>query len=600
MSEVYVDSKYMGGVEDVKAFVQQFKSERRLGNLSPEINIYHDESRDEIHIESANGRLRRPLIIVENGIPKLKKEHISKLQNKDINWDDLVHQGVIEYIDAAEEENCLVAFYEEELTPAHTHLEIAPFAILSMATSLVPFANHCPGTRTHLGSKSHKQALGFYASNYPIRIDTDVSLLHYPQKPIVRSLSYEIAREEDHPTGMNAVVAILSYEGYNMDDAIILNRSSVERGLARSTYFRPYVSQELRYSGGLVDDIAIPEKDVKGYRSERDYRFLNDDGIAHVEANIEEGDVVIGKTSPPRFLSGMDEYTLSTSSRRESSTYLHHGEKGTVDMVLVTENGEGNKFVQVRVREQRVPEIGDKFSSRHGQKGIVGMLYPSSDMPYTASGIIPDIIFSPHSIPTRMTISHLLEMVGAKAGALSGRYINGTAFDSEPEEFLRHELLLHGFSENGTETMYNGLTGERFKVRIFIGPQYYMKLRYMVAGKIQSRARGPVALLTRQPTEGKAKEGGLKLGEMEKDTLVSHGASLLLKERFDSDKTTVLVCEECGLVAVHDNFKNRRVCSLCGDNVKISSVEMSYAFKLLLDELKSMLIYPQIKLEDLY
>ncbi len=600
MTEVYIDSTFVGKVEDPKSFIEQIKAERRASSITKEINVRYNAQSDEIKIELAKGRIRKPLIVIENGEPKLRKEHLEKLEKGEISWDNLVKAGIIEYIDANEEEDCLVAFFPEDLTKDHTHLEITPFAMLSLATSIVPFSNYCLATRTHGGMKSLRQALGLYTANYAVRMDTDVNLLMYPQIPISKTLMYDIANEDEHPSGQNIVVAILSYEGYNMDDAIIINKGSVDRGFARSIYFRPYVAEELRYSGGLIDEISIPDKEVKGYKSEKDYRFLNDDGIAYLEAQINPDDVLIGKTSPPRFLSGMDEYTLGTSSRRESSTAVRHGEKGTVDFVVVTENEEGNKFVQVRVRDQRLPEIGDKFSSRHGQKGVVGMLFPQTDMPFTASGIIPDVIFSPHSIPTRMTISHLIELVAGKVGCLSGRNIDATAFSSEPEKALREELKSLGFRENGSETLYNGLTGEQFKVKIFIGNQFYLKLRHMVANKIHSRATGPITLLTRQPTEGKAKEGGLRLGEMEKDTFVAHGAALLLKERFDSDKTIVPVCEECGMMAYVDKFKNRHICPICGETAEINQVEMSYAFKLLLDELKSMAVYPEIRLEDQY
>ncbi|MBU1849159.1 MAG: DNA-directed RNA polymerase subunit B, partial [Nanoarchaeota archaeon] len=347
-------------------------------------------------------------------------------------------------------------------------------------------------------------------------------------------------------------------------------------------------------------EIGIPDKEVKGYRSEHDYRYLEEDGIIFPEAKVTEGDVIIGKTSPPRFLSSMDEYNLTTSSRRESSMVLKHGEIGVVDFVVVTENSEGNKLIQVRLRDNRIPEIGDKFTSRHGQKGVISYVVPEQDVPFTADGIKPDIIFSPHGIPSRMTVSHLIELIGGKVGALSGRYIDGTIFDSEKEEDLRQELLKLGFRENGTEVLYNGITGEQYPVQIFIGDMYYLKLKHMVANKIHSRARGPIQLLTRQPTEGRAKEGGLRLGEMEKDTFVAHGASLLLKERFDSDKTIVPVCENCGIIAVYDGRKERSFCPICGDEVEISNVEVSYAFKLMLDEFKSLLVYPKLVLEGKY
>ena len=271
-----------------------------------------------------------------------------------------------------------------------------------------------------------------------------------------------------------------------------------------------------------------------------------------------------------------------------------------MDFVLITENEEGNKLISVRLRDQRTPEVGDKFTSRHGQKGVVGLIVPASDMPFSASGITPDLIFSPHGIPSRMTISHLIELIAGKVGALSGRTVDGTTFDAESEENLRKELQQLGFREDGTEIFFHGETGERMAARIYVGNIYYLKLKHMVANKIHSRARGPIQLLTRQPTEGRAKEGGLRLGEMEKDTFVAHGASLLLKERFDSDRTIVPVCENCGIVAIHNEFKNQKYCPICGDNVEISSVEVSYAFKLILDEFKTLGIYPKIQLTTKY
>lgn len=426
----------------------------------------------------------------------------------------------------------------------------------------------------------------------------DVNLMNSPQKPIVQSIMHGISQDEKHPAGQNVTVAVMSYKGYNMEDAVILNKGSIERGLGRSTYYRPISSEELRYSGGLIDEIGLPDKDVKGYRSEKDYRYIEGDGIVYPESKVKEDDVIIGKTSPPRFLSGLDDYSLSSSLRRESSSALQHGEKGIVDFVLLSENEDGNKLVQVRVRDPRIPEIGDKFTSRHGQKGIVGQIVEFSDMPFSSSGVVPDLIFSPHGLPSRMTISHMVELLGGKVGALSGRNVDGTTFNSEPEQDLRKELLNLGFKENGTETMYDGQTGEQYTVKIFVASQFYLRLKHMVANKIHSRARGPIQLLTRQPTEGRALEGGLRLGEMEKDTLASHGASLLLKERFDSDSTIFPVCEECGLFAVYDELKKVAYCPVCGENVEVSNVEMSYAFKLLLDEFKSMGIYPKLNLKN--
>ncbi len=599
-AEIYLNGKYIGEAEDPINFIENFKSERRKGSISFNCNVGYDEKANTVLLNSNEGRAVRPLIVVKDGIPMLTENHLKQLEKGDLNWNDLVKQGIIEFLDATEEENSFVAFTEKELRTEHTHLEISPMDMLGLCASLVPFANHSPTPRVNMGSKNQKQALGFYAANYLVRMDMDVNLLHSPQTPIVRTMMHDIYGDKNHPSGQNMVVAVMSYDGYNMEDAIVINKSSVDRGLARSTYYRPSVAEELRYSGGLVDEIGVPDKEVKGYKSENDYRLLENDGIIYPEAKISEGDVIIGKTSPPRFLSSLDEYNLAAATRRESSVAVSHGEKGIVDFVLITENEEGNKLVQARIRDQRIPEIGDKFTSRHGQKGIIGLLVSQTDMPFSASGITPDLIFSPHGIPSRMTISHMIELIGGKVGALAGRYIDGTTFHSEKEADLRKELLSLGFRENGVETLYNGRTGETYKAKIFIGNMYYLKLKHMVANKLHARARGPIQLLTRQPTEGRAKEGGLRLGEMEKDTFVAHGASLLLKERFDSDNTRVPVCEKCGLIAIYDSHKNRSYCPICGDNVEISDIEISYAFKLILDEFKSLCVYPKLGLANKY
>ncbi len=594
-TDVFIDGKFTGVVKNPQDFVENVIMERRMGKIPIDVNISYDEVRNVVNVETSKGRAVRPLIIVKEGKPLLTEKHIEQLKKNEISWSDLVKQGVIEYLDAAEEENALVALEKEDLTPEHTHLEVSSLDLVGLCTSMVPFGNYNHGVRMTQGSKNQKQAIGLYIANYLLRMDTDVSILHYPQYPIVASITHKLSDYDKHPSGMNLIVAIMSYEGYNMEDAIVINKGSIERGLGRSTYFKPLITEELRYSGGLIDEICIPDKEVKGYRTEHDYRFLEEDGIVYPEATLSEGDVAIGKTSPPRFLSSMDEYSLTTNQRRESSSALKHGEEGTVDFVFLTENAEGNKLVQVRLRSERIPEIGDKFTSRHGQKGVISRVVPEADMPFSATGMKPDIIFGTHGIPSRMTVSHLLECVAGKTGALSGRIIDGTLFDSEKEVDIRKELLELGFQHNGAETLYNGMTGERYKVQIFIGNMYYLKLKHMVKNKIHSRARGPIQLLTRQPTEGRAKEGGLRLGEMEKDTFVAHGTSLLLKERFDSDKTIVPVCEKSGLIGYYDAKKGGKAMSpIYGEDSEMYNVELSYAFKLMLDEFISLGVYPKM------
>jgi DNA-directed RNA polymerase subunit B' len=600
MVEVFIDNKYVGNVKDGKKFEDDIQSFRRMGKLPPEVNVRYDPKMDQVFVETSKGRAIRPLIIIKDGKSTLTDRHIEQLKNGQLSWSDLIKQGIIEYLDPTEEENALVAFYEKEITSSHTHLEISPIDILGLCTSLIPFGQYNQGVRLSQGSKNQKQAVGFYAANYFCRIDMDVNLLHYPQMPVVNTIMHDISNYAAHPSGQNVVIAVMPYEGYNMEDAVVINRGSVDRGLGRSTYYRPVVSEELRYPGGLMDEICVPDKDVKGYKTEKDYRFLEGDGIVSAESKVAEGDVIIGKTSPPRFLNSMDEYNLTGNTRRESSMTLEHGEKGVVDLVMLSENEEGNRLIQVRLREQRIPEIGDKFISRHGQKGVIGLVVPEQDIPFSESGMRPDILFNPHGLPKRMTVAHLMEMIGGRVGAMEGRYVDGTTFDSENSDDLRATLEKLGFKEDGTEVMYSSITGRAYTARIFIGNMYYQRLKHMVANKMHSRARGPIQLLTRQPTEGRAKEGGLRLGEMEKDTFVAHGASMLLKERFDSDKTIVPVCEKCGMIGVYDSRKNKSYCPICGDTVEINNVELSYAFKLFMDEIKSFGIYPKMILKSEY
>jgi DNA-directed RNA polymerase subunit B' len=540
------------------------------------------------------GRVLRPLIVVRDGKPVLTKEDIFNLNNNKMSWNDLIKQGKIEYIDAAEEDDALIALHEESLTHEHTHLEIDPVAMLGMVTSLIPFGNHDQSSRLNRGSKAPKQALGVYSTSYPIRLDTDVSILHYPQKPIVRSFIYDSI--DVYPAGQNMTIAVMTHQGYNMEDAIVLNKGSVERGLARSTYFRPYSTIELHYTGGLSDEITIPTKDVSGYKTEKTYRYLEEDGIVYLEAAMDSGEVLVGKTSPPKFLSDMGEMSIA-KVKKENSTSIRQEEKGVVDAIFITEDAEANKIIQVRTRDTRIPEIGDKFSTPHGQKGVVGAIVPETDIPFTSRGLKPDIIFNPHGIPGRMTVGYLLELIAGKVGCLSGKIIDGTAFGERNLEDLEKQLTELGFRNDGKETLYDGITGKMLEAKIYIGNMHYSKLKYMVANKIHARAAGKVTLLTRQPIEGRSKGGALRLGEMEKDALVAHGSALLLKERYDSDKVVVYCCSRCGAMAIKDKLRKKEFCPACNSS-EVEPVEISYAFKLLLEELLAMHIWTHLVLKN--
>lgn len=590
---VLVDGTPIGYAEDTN-LVEDLKKKRRSDLIPSQINVVYLPQLREIRIGTDSGRVRRPLVVVDNGKQLLTEDVLEKFENGQIKWSDVVKSGIIEYLDADEEDGSLIAMNEKDLDgKPYTHLEIAPLIILGISASLLPFGNHNRGDRVNFGAKMIGQSIGVYQSNFFMRTDTKSNVLIYPQAPLVETITTPISGLTAHPAGQNVVLAVMSYHGYNMHDALIFNRASIERGLLRSAFYRIYGAEERRYWGGQEDKVGIPEKDVRGYKSEEDYARLNEDGILAPETPVTGGDILLGKTSPMRFLSAT-ELMGGIANMRDTSIQLRPSERGVVDRVFATETINGNKLLKIAIRDMRIPELGDKFASRHGQKSVIGFIANEEDLPFSANGYTPDIILNPHSIPSRQTIGQLLEMLAGKTAALLGKKIDATAFATMSESDLRALLHSVGFRSDGKETMYNGITGEKYDVEIFIGENYYQKLDHMVANKLQARSRGPVTLLTRQPTEGKAKEGGLRLGEMEKDCLIAHGAVLTLKERFDSDKVTVPICKKDGVTCIWDKSKNAHICPLCKDT-EVVEVDMSYAFKLLLDELKTMLIYPKLK-----
>lgn len=592
-ANVFLDGRFIGTTEEPEKLVAEIREKRRRGEIPHQVNVAYLEWINEVRILTDAGRIRRPLIIVENGKPKLTKEWIEKLKNGEITWDDLIKNGIIEYLDAEEEENAYIALREEDLTPEHTHLEINPATILGLSASLIPYAEFNRGDRVNYGAKMAGQAIGIYATNYLRRVDTKSNILLYPQVPLVQTHSYRIINYDKHPGGMNIVIAFLPFLGYNMEDALVFNKSSIERGLFWSYMFRAYEAQQKRYMGGQEDVIGIPQPGIRGYAGEDAYKHLPEDGIVNPETEVESDQVLVGRMSPLRFLGSMDQFITGIENIRETSVRLRHGDKGIVDRVFVTESAEGNKLVKVIVRNLKIPEVGDKFASRHGQKGVIGLIVPQEDLPFTEEGVVPDIVFDPHGIPSRMTMGQLLEVLASKLAAISGKIIFSPPFDPYPEKKIREELNSLGYRDDGKEMMNDGRFGKMFSQPIFIGISFYQKLDHLVSNKIHARARGPVTLLTKQPTEGRSKEGGLRLGEMEKDCLIAHGAVVALKERFDVDKVSVPICTECGLIAIEDKIRKRTYCPIHGES-KIVKVEMAYAFKLLLDELRSMCIYPKI------
>ncbi len=601
-TKINLNGTLIATTRNPEELIQKIIKARRSGKLSPEINVGFNEDEKSVSINTDSGRVRRPLLIVENGKPLLKKEHINRLKKGDMKFSDLIKLGVVEFLDAEEEENAYIALRPEDLTPEHTHLEISPAAILGICASVIPYAEHNQSPRNTYEAGMTKQALGLYAANFRYRADRRSHLLQHPQIPLVGTKPMEIIGFNRRPAGQNFIVAILSYYGWNIEDAIIFNKASIERGLARSHFFRSYIAEEKRYVSGQEDKFEIPKQGVRGYRTEVVYRHLSEeDGIIEPEIEVKGGDVLIGRTSRLRFLDEYTELEATRPERRETSIFMRHGEKGFVDTVIITETDEGEKLVKVKVRDQRIPELGDKFASRHGQKGVIGFIANQEDLPFTEDGITPDIIINPHAIPGRMTLGQIIESMAAIVAAMQGKPVDATIFEGDTPDIIAENLRKWGFYPYGETVLYDGVTGQMMPARVFMGPVYYQKLHHLAADKIHARARGPIQILTRQPTEGRAREGGLRFGEMERDCLVGHGTAILLKERLldESDRTEVFICENCGMLAVYDRRHEETYCPVCGTkDIGISKVVVSYAFKLLLQELMSLMIRPKLILEE--
>ncbi len=602
-TKIFLNGRLLGSHPDPKGFVNDVRKARRKNLISSEVNINFYDDIQEVQVNSDHGRVRRPIIVIDKGKIKLDKKHVEKITSGAWSWHDLIQRGILEYIDAEEEESAYIAMQIEDLEKdtGHTHLEIAPSSILGICASLIPFAEHNQSPRNTYESAMAKQALGMYAANYRIRVDTRSHILFYSQKPLVKTHGMDIINFDKRPAGQNVVIALLSYEGYNMEDAIIFNKQSIERGLARSAFFRRYEAEERRYPAGQEDKFERMSKEVRGFRPPEAYVHLSSDGIVEPESQLKGDQVLIGRTSPPRFLEEYSEFEVRAPIRHETSISMRHSEEGFVDTVILTETSDGNRLVKVKMRDMRIPELGDKFASRHGQKGVIGLIAPPEDLPFTSEGIVPDIIVNCHAIPSRMTIGQILETMAAVYGTKIGTVVDATPFEGIPSDYLVQEMKKLGLNYYGKQAMYNGITGRKYDVDIFMGIAYYQKLHHLVKDKTHARARGPVQILTRQPTEGRAREGGLRFGEMERDCLVGHGAALLLKERLleESDKTNINVCGNCGVIATYDRNRDKYLCPICKGESEVSNVVMSYAFKLLLQELTSLGMAPKLILKDM-
>jgi len=559
--------------------VNATRAAKHCSRLHPHTSIAWYTLLNSILIETDGGRVVRPVFRVGAAYPVGE-------ERKD--WNAWV-RTCVEYIDASETETLRIALTKEEVT-SHSHHEIHPSMLVGHMAGTIPLSDHNQSPRNTYQSAMGKQSMCVYASNFAKRLDKNAYVLCSISRPIVETRSMNILKMQEMPFGMNAVVAIACYGGYNQEDSIIMNRSAVNRGLFRGLYYTMYKDEEHRnVTSGREEKFMRPQKHNTRKYKNTSYSAVNENGIPILHATIGEEDVVIGKVVNLR-------HDTAGYAFRDASTTHKNAESGRIDGVWQDKNSDGYPFVKVRVVSERIPQIGDKFSSRHGQKGTVGMLMDEQDMPFTGSGLRPDLIMNPHAVPSRMTIAQLMECIFGKICVRKGTLGDGTPYSHLKVEELRSQMLEMGMHPYGNEILYNGQTGEMMKAEIFMGPTFYQRLKHMVIDKKHSRARGPIVSLTRQPCEGRSRDGGLRVGEMERDCMISHGAAAFTKERLMdvSDPFTTGICKTCGTLAIVNPQEGIYSCGSCGNQTDFVQKTIPYAMKLWMQELEAMHIVPHM------
>jgi len=595
---VFLNGKLIGVHTQPERFVRTIRRLRRKFKVSEFLSIFCDVGLQSIYIATDGGRLCRPLILVEDGQSKVTSQHIKELSRGLRSFDDFLIDGLIEYIDVNEENNCYIAVRESNIEPETTHLEIDPLTILGCVAGLIPYPHHNQSPRNTYQCAMGKQAMGNIAYNQLARIDTLMYLLVYPQKPMVKTKIIELVGYDKLGAGQNACVAVMSYSGYDIEDAIVINKASLDRGFGRCIVLKKNKTVLKTYPNGTEDVLSPPPVDplakdgVPPRPNFQKYGGLGKDGTAEVGVTLEPKDCFLHMSVPTNTSDDLGYLRQTGQTGTTSSAQNFKGPNPVVIDKVMVSNGEDQLIVKTLFRETRRPELGDKFSSRHGQKGVVGLIVPQVDMPFSQDGVCPDLIMNPHGFPSRMTVGKLLELVSGKAALLEGRYGDGTIFGGDPIEEISKVLVQQGYNYAGKDILTSGITGESLQAYIYFGPVYYQKLKHMVADKMHARARGPKASLTRQPTEGRARDGGLRLGEMERDCLIGYGASQLLLERLmlSSDAFTAHFCTTCGLLGYPG------WCQYCRKEENVSPLRLPYACKLLFQELMSMNVVPRMSL----
>lgn len=575
--KIMVNGQWCGCTDQPMIVINTLRNYRRCGLIPPLTSISWNIREKNIYIYTDSGRVLRPVYYLENGKikhkDKLKKEFTwnqlyTGFSPKPVNFDTSItsttfydlkklysseeeafqNKGIIEYIDSTETESCLISFDKED--PKYSHMEIHCSLMLSLMGNQIIFPEHNQAPRNIFSCGQSKQALSMFHTNYQNRVDTMAVVLHYGQIPIVKTRYLKYINNEQHPYGVNAIIAIMCYSGYNVEDAVIINRAAIERGLFNITYYSCYEGQEESSETSNVEITNVNQKIVTGTKAGIDYSFLDDRGLIKENTYIHNDKMA---------LIGMTISSKEKEGYMDSSVFTGKGQDGYVDKSFITQ-GEGKRIAKVRIREYRLPDIGDKFVSRAAQKGTCGIILDETDMPYTANGMRPDIIINPHAMPTRMTIGQLVEMIYTKAHVEYGGFYDSTAFNSKGIKTESYGKILNkmGYHNTGVEMMYNGMTGTPIEADIFTGPCYYLRLKQMVKDKINYRQRGPTTVMTRQPVQGRANDGGIRMGEMERDGVAAHGMNQFMVDSMmeRSDKYSIAIDNTSGMIAIYNPDKN--------------------------------------------
>ena len=650
-TKIFVNGNWIGVVTDAKQTYQYLILNRRLAVISIYISIAWNIKEQTINIFTDSGRMCYPLYYIENKNLSINNI-IEYISDDNFSWNQLITgfnkkkelydvndcktyknykdlypsildtdfkdlnrlKACIEYIDTSEKDTTLVCLNSNDLNKKdYTHMEIHPSLILGVMGNQIVFPENNPLPRDLFSCGQSKQAISLYHTNFNSRFDKTALVLHYGQIPIVKSRYLKYINNEENPYGINVIVAIGCYGGYNVEDSILFNKASIDRGLFRNTYYSTYEDREdsSKVGNSQVDSrfANIEKEKTMGLKPGYDYADLDDEGLIKENTQMNETKVMIGK-----IVTNINNQEVSS----DASVFPKKGQSGFVDKTYITQGAEGYRLAKVRIRDERIPAIGDKFCSRCGQKGTMGLAIEEKNMPFTADGIIPDIIINPHALPSRMTIGQLLETIMGKACCEIGTFAESTAFNNIGSKYKSFGRILTqlGYHSSSNEILYNGETGEQLRMNIFIGPTYYMRLKHIVKDKINYRAKGPRTVLTRQTVQGRANDGGLRVGEQERDAIVAHGLSYFLKESMlvRGDEYYMAICNLTGLTAIYNSSLDLFISPYADGPIKFvgameserkiekitkfgrdfSLIRIPYAFKLLMQELATLNINMRI------